>query len=149
MTWPEAVEMACPKAWGQGPLGAMIAAARAALWDGLPVFAAVVERSPPRRDAGRLGAAMACLGVGLDLQAQALAQGSSGGPSLLLGDGLVTRAMELAAGVGTAALEGLARLAAMVMADATPSIALVRSLDPQGVEALFSQSPVISDGGVG
>ncbi|MBN1426708.1 hypothetical protein JXA88_19350 [Candidatus Fermentibacteria bacterium] len=147
MTWPEAVEYACPEAWGQGRLDAMMTAARCALEDGLPLFKAVVDRCPPGPDAAMLGIALACLGVGLDLQAQSLAQGASGGRALLLGDGLVTRALELAATLGPAEVEALAQCATHAMANETPSTTLMRSLESQAIETLFAEPSAISDGG--
>ncbi|MCU0611100.1 MAG: hypothetical protein MUE60_04845 [Candidatus Eisenbacteria bacterium] len=147
MTWKEAVDYVCPASWGEGSLATLASEARNALERGRPLFRRAVGQPPRRTDAPRLGAILACLGTGLDLQAASVARGSSGGRELLLGDGLVTRALELAGSFGADTLDAIVALAHRVLGEEAPLRALEELLDQRGIDPLLTYPSATTDGG--
>lgn len=124
MTWPEAVEYACCGSWDEGELQVMREAARAALEGARGLFSHAVQTALYGEESARLGIAVACMGAGLDAYARSLTSGRAGGRDLLVGDGLITRSLEIAADLGEPALSLVAELAEAAAGNEHPSLAM-------------------------
>lgn len=127
MTWDEAQRRILPPEEDEEVLAPMLAEARAALALGEPFFERALQLDASEEGCQR-AVVMACLGAGVACVSQALAQGPAGAGALLLADGFVTRALELAAPLGRAYAAEVARMATTALAAPSPREALEAAL---------------------
>ncbi len=146
MTWHEAVAWACPDSLHEC-LRAMEAEARRELERGRALFDLARKRLGPDPRSAHLGVALACCGAALDLVAASIQKGRSGNRELLLGDGLLTRSLTVAAALGRSTLLRLVALATEAMGTPHPSATMRDRLVQEGLDSFLVCSPPQSNGG--